>query len=149
MKKLTLILVVLIIPIGAFGQDSNLLNKENDSLFYNFDDVEISLEKEIKCKRKKSPKECAKKAVIRHFNLTFNTEVISELGLLSGTYIMNNSIIIDAEGNLKSYDSESDLEGLKKEALRVLATLPKIFKGTFNEKLVIVKFDFPATLQVQ
>ncbi|WP_025741914.1 hypothetical protein [Aquimarina pacifica] len=151
MKKYTILLILLILHLGAFGQDSlKVSNKEKDSLVYNFGDVEISLEKEIKCKRKKdSPKECARKAVIRHFNLTFNTEVISKLGLLSGTYIINNSISVDERGNLLAYDAESDLEGLEKEALRVLATLPKIFQGSFNGKPIVVKLDFPATLRVQ
>ncbi len=151
MKKYIILLIVLILHLGAFGQDSlNVSNEANDSLVYNFDDVEISREKDIKCKRKKdSSKECAKKAVIRHFNITFNTEVISELGLLSGTYIMNNSITVDKRGNLIAYDAKSDIEGLEKEALRVLATLPKIFQGSFNGKPIVVKFDFPATLRVQ
>jgi len=149
MKKhlILTILFSIITILTSFGQDSNLSNKENDSLFYNFDDVEILLEKEIKCKRKKTSKECAKKAVISYFNRNFDTNIIFESNLKKGKYTIDMWIIVDESGEVIKYDAASEVQVLADEAKKTLRLVPKIFIGQFQDRKVSTKLSFPALIQ--
>lgn len=92
---------------------------------------------------------CLNVGVKKHLINNFNPNLVSTLGLMVGVKKIYISFVVDAEGNTTNISARAPHPELKKEAIRIISTLPKMIPGKKDEKAVRVKYSIPLTLKVE
>ncbi len=102
------------------------------------------------CKGSKAQlKKCLEKKIQRHINRKFNTDLASELGLSPGIKRIFVLFRIDKTGKIADIQVRAPHKRLKKEAVRVIQSLPKMKPGRQRGKPVGVKYQLPIVFKVE
>ena len=133
-------------------QMNNTTNKNMDNI-YNFEEVDIILEENVRSNypstcEGRSDSECAKMVVKVFVNMNQKSDALRNAGAPKGIYTTDYEIIVDETCNLYRYDATSELEPLKKEAVRTLSMLPNFFRGTVDGKPVKVRLTFSSAFNI-
>ncbi len=103
------------------------------------------------CERKKSRadrKKCMSEKITKFVNKKFNTDLAADLGL-SGRQKILVMFKIDKKGDIVGVRARAPHPALKKEAERVIKSLPKFQPGKQRGKAVGVPYSLPIIFQVE
>jgi protein TonB len=116
----------------------------------NFEDLEEYPYFE-KCEKKfkKTPEDCFKYQLMKHFGKTFDYPELLKEKNIQGKYIVEG--IIDKEGKIEVLQViGNDIDDLmKNEIMRIFHILPLITPGKINGENVNTKFEFPIVLKLE
>jgi len=118
------------------------------------ENVPISLLEEVPvfpgCKGTRAEKiNCLNKKIKKHVLRRFNNELAGELGLASGKNRIWVVFRIDPKGNVTEIQVKAPHPRLKKEAVRVAKTLPKMIPGKQGGVPVGMKYTLPISFNVE
>ncbi len=99
-------------------------------------------------KDKASKKKCLSDNVMKYLQQCFNTELASELGL-EGRQRIAVQFKIDKNGNVADVRARAPHPMLEAEAVRVIASLPKMIPGMQRGKPVGVLYSLPILFKVE
>lgn len=101
------------------------------------------------CKGSKAEKKaCFNKKIRKHIINKFNVDLAQDLGLSPGKKRIAVQFIIDEKGNIVDIKSRAPDPRLKKEAERVVRTLPKMSPAKQRNKAVKMRFNMPIVFEV-
>lgn len=92
-------------------------------------------------------KKCMSNKITEHINKKFNTNIVGKLS--KGKKRIMVTFKINKSGNVVNVKAKSEESILKKEAVRVVNTLPKMTPGQQKGKNVGVLYTLPILFQVQ
>jgi len=92
-------------------------------------------------------KKCVSKKISKHIIDNFNIKLANSLGLV-GEVRINTLFKISKEGNIEGIRARAPLKTIENEAIRVIATIPKMKPGMHKGKPVIVPYSLPIVFQV-
>ena len=102
------------------------------------------------CKGNKAAlKKCFNKKMQKHFQKKFDSDLPNELGLQPGRKRLIMLFKIDREGNIVDIRAKAPHPRLQKEAMRIIALLPKMKPGKQRGKPVGVKYTLPMRIDVE
>lgn len=96
---------------------------------------------------KAEQKKCVSNTVSEYVAKNFNTKLANESGLV-GKHKINVMFKIDKNGNVTGVRARSKYEVLEKEAIRVVASLPKMIPGKHKGKAVVVPYSLPIMFHI-
>jgi Na+-translocating ferredoxin:NAD+ oxidoreductase RnfG subunit len=91
---------------------------------------------------KAEQKSCLSNTVSEYVAKNFNTKLANKAGL-TGKHRINVMFKVDKNGEITSVRARSEHEVLEKEAIRVVASLPKMIPGKHKGKAVVVPYSLP------
>jgi protein TonB len=94
-------------------------------------------------------KECFNDFIKNHFYSRFNSSMLNELGLSSGRKRIFVGFNINRKGELENINARAPHPDIKKEAIRIMNQLPKMKPGVHKDKVVIVRYSIPFTVDVK
>jgi len=103
------------------------------------------------CERKKNNaerKKCMSEKISKYVNKKFDTDLAADLGLTGRQKILV-AFKIDKSGNIVGVRARAPHPALKKEAEKVIKSLPKMKPGRQRGKNVTVPYSLPIIFQVQ
>lgn len=90
---------------------------------------------------------CTRSFINNHVNQKFNTELVSELGLM-GRIKIDVSFTIDKEGRPKNISATGGPEMMNLHAIEVIQILPQLSPAMHNGKLVEVAYRLPIVFDI-
>jgi len=94
-------------------------------------------------------KACLQEKITAHVGANFNSGLAKGLGLEAGLSKIFVMFTIDKEGNVKDVKARAAHIKLQEEAIRVIASLPKITPGKQKGEAVGVKYSLPIAFMVE
>ena len=102
------------------------------------------------CKGTKQQKtDCLNEKIRKHITKKFNGDLAGELGLSPGKKRIFVFFRIDPTGNITEVNARAPHPRLKKEAIRVAKTLPKMTPGKQRGKPVGMRYTLPIAFNVE
>ena len=98
---------------------------------------------------RKQKSDCLNKKIKKHVVRRFNNELAGELGLSPGKKKIWVVFRIDPKGNITEINARAPHPRLKKEAIRVAKTLPKMTPGKQRGVAVGMKYTLPISFNVE
>lgn len=93
-------------------------------------------------------KACFSKKVKRHISRRFDSTIVDNLNIDSGTKRMWVNFSIDEFGNISNINARGPHENLEKEAIRVVKSLPQMAAAKQNGRSVRINYSVPITIKV-
>jgi|GEM_PF-4549536 len=94
-------------------------------------------------------KNCMNRAIAKHVNIKFRTELANEIELY-GRLRISTSFTIDAKGAVTNIKAKAVHPALEQEAIRLINLIPVMKPGTTKEgKMVAVNYAIPITFLIQ
>ncbi|MGV8946651.1 MAG: M56 family metallopeptidase [Lutibacter sp.] len=93
-------------------------------------------------------KACLQEKIANYVSANFNSELAKGLKLKSGLQKVFVLFTIDKEGNITDIQSRAPHKKLEEEAIRVIASLPKMIPGKQKGEAVGVKYSLPIAFMV-
>ena len=93
-------------------------------------------------------KACFSKKIKRHLSRKFDTTIIDNLNIKSGTKRMWVNFSIDRFGNISDINAIGPHEKLENEAIRLVQSLPQMTAARQNGKSVKINYSVPITIKV-
>ncbi|WP_152286972.1 energy transducer TonB [Flavicella marina] len=98
---------------------------------------------------KAQKKKCFSEKIQKHINRKFNSGLASDLGLSAGKKRIFVMFKIDHTGSITEIQARAPHPRLKKEAERVVKTLPKMTPGKQRGRPVSVRYSLPISFLVE
>ena len=98
---------------------------------------------------RKQKGDCLNAKIRKHVVRRFNSELAGDLGLSPGKKKIWVVFRIDPKGNITDVNARAPHPRLKKEAIRVTKTLPKMTPGKQRGRAVRVPFSIPINFKLQ
>ncbi|MFA5300307.1 MAG: M56 family metallopeptidase [Lutibacter sp.] len=92
---------------------------------------------------------CLQDQITAHISSNFNSELANGLKLTSGLKKIFVMFTIDKEGNIINIKSRAPHKKLEEEAIRVIASLPKMIPGKERGRPVAVQYSLPIAFKVE
>jgi len=93
-------------------------------------------------------KKCASEKISRLINKNFNTDLVSDLGLIGRQEILI-TFKIDTNGNIVNVRARAPHHKLKEEAIRVIKLIPKMKPALLKGEPITMPFSFPLVFVIE